>query len=66
MLRTFFIFKRLKKGSTLSFMITHQILFGPNSQYKSAFHLLICQAVYVNIEHLFPNKQVSIERETMM
>lgn len=38
--------------------ISHQILSGPDSQYKSAFHLLTFQLVYVSIEHIFPNKQV--------
>lgn len=40
---------------------TYQILCGPGSQYKSAFHLLVYQTVYVHIEHIAPNKQVSIE-----
>lgn len=64
-LRTYFTIIRGEKEIPL-FLVTHQILPGPDSQYKSAFHLLTFQLVYVSIEHIFPNKQVSIETETII
>lgn len=37
--------------------ISHQIVLGPDSQYKAAFHLLSFHLRYVSIEHISPSRR---------